>query len=56
MPFMNLEFSKNRVYKKDGLFGKRDKKIGREEAREKLIKSMIKHFKLNMELCLYESI
>ena len=54
--FMNLEFSKNRIYKKDGLFGKRDKKIGKDKAREKLIKSMIKHLKLNMELCLYESI
>ena len=54
--FMNLEFSKNRVYKKDSIFGKRDKEIKKEEAREKLIKSMIKHFKLNMELCLYESI
>lgn len=54
--FMNLGSSENRKYKKDGFFGKIDKKIGKEKAREKLKKAMVKHFNLNMELCLYESI
>lgn len=54
--FLNLQFKKNRTYQKDGAFGMYEKKMKLNKSRSRLIKAMKKHFKLNMELCLYEKI
>jgi hypothetical protein len=54
--FLNLQFRKNRTYHKKGIFGDRETTMKLKKARKKLIRGMVKHFKLNNDLCLFQKI
>jgi hypothetical protein len=54
--FLNLQFKKNRTYHKKGIFGDRETTMKLKKARKNLIRGMVKHFKLNNDLCLFQKI